>query len=142
MYKNILVPVDVAEEELTNMVAPHVENLAKLQDSRIHFLAVFPAFPYYGLDGAPSRVEIEDLGKKATMDSLDEIIKRFRLPDDRVEQYFSVGLPKDEILKLAEVINADLIIVGSRRPSILTYLLGSTAAAVVRYAKTSVLVVR
>ena len=49
---------------------------------------------------------------------------------------------KDKILERAEAISADLIIIGSRRPSISTYLLGSTAAAVVRYAKTSVLVVR
>ncbi|WP_202215019.1 universal stress protein, partial [Klebsiella pneumoniae] len=53
-----------------------------------------------------------------------------------------IGRPKDKILERAEAISADLIIIGSRRPSISTYLLGSTAAAVVRYAKTSVLVVR
>ena len=28
MYKNILVPIDVWEKELTDMVTPHVESLA------------------------------------------------------------------------------------------------------------------
>ncbi|MRE16589.1 universal stress protein, partial [Escherichia coli] len=39
-------------------------------------------------------------------------------------------------------IQADLIVIGSRRPNISTHLLGSTAAGVVRYADISVLVVR
>ena len=64
------------------------------------------------------------------------------MPEDRADRYIVIGRPKDKILERAEAISADLIIIGSRRPSISTYLLGSTAAAVVRYAKTSVLVVR
>ena len=36
----------------------------------------------------------------------------------------------------------DLIIIGSRRPSVKTYLLGSNAAAIVRHANISVMVVR
>ncbi|MDE9448650.1 universal stress protein, partial [Xenorhabdus bovienii] len=39
-------------------------------------------------------------------------------------------------------IDADLIVLGSRRPNITTHLLGSNSSGVVRYAKTSVLVVR
>lgn len=52
------------------------------------------------------------------------------------------GSPRDEILTTAKDIQADLIVIGSRRPNISTHLLGSTAAGVVRYADISVLVVR
>lgn len=52
------------------------------------------------------------------------------------------GTPKDQILKLADTIQADLIIIASHRPDMTTYLLGSNAAAVVRHAKCPVLVVR
>lgn len=47
MYKNILVPIDITEPKLTNIVIPHVETLAKLSNSNIHFLTVIPTFPYY-----------------------------------------------------------------------------------------------
>ena len=50
--------------------------------------------------------------------------------------------PKDRILELAKKIPAHMIIIASHRPDITTYLLGSNAAAVVRHAECSVLVVR
>jgi universal stress protein F len=52
------------------------------------------------------------------------------------------GSPKDNILELAKTLPADLVIIASHRPDITTYLLGSNAAAVVRHADCSVLVVR
>ncbi|EGM8503291.1 universal stress protein, partial [Escherichia coli] len=91
-----------------------------------------------------------------TMDALDEskvkdialttlkgIVSKFNISEDRIEHHIiSGGTPKDQILKLAENLNADLIIIGSNRPSIATYLIGSNAAAIVRHAKCSVLVAR
>ena len=47
-----------------------------------------------------------------------------------------------EILGVAEEAEADLIIVGSRRPAMKDYLLGTNAARVVRHARCSVLVAR
>ena len=47
-----------------------------------------------------------------------------------------------DVLQEAEKIGADLIVVGSHRPTMATYLIGSNAAAIVRHAKCSVLVVR
>ncbi|HCP2705570.1 TPA: universal stress protein, partial [Escherichia coli] len=52
------------------------------------------------------------------------------------------GSPKDRILEMAKKIPAHMIIIASHRPDITTYLLGSNAAAVVRHAECSVLVVR
>jgi universal stress protein F len=73
---------------------------------------------------------------------LNEIVTQFNLPADRIQTHAISGTPKDQILKLAESINADLIIIASHRPDISTYLLGSNAAVVVRHAKCPVLVVR
>jgi nucleotide-binding universal stress UspA family protein len=47
-----------------------------------------------------------------------------------------------EILGEADACGADLIVIGSHRPAMSTYLLGSNAKTVVRHAKCSVLVVR
>ena len=73
---------------------------------------------------------------------LEEIIKKFKLPTDRVHVHVEEGSPKDRILELAKKIPAHMIIIASHRPDITTYLLGSNAAAVVRHAECSVLVVR
>ena len=53
-----------------------------------------------------------------------------------------LGSVYNEVLKEADSVAADLIVVGSHRPTMSTYLLGSNAATIVRHAKCSVLVVR
>jgi nucleotide-binding universal stress UspA family protein len=47
-----------------------------------------------------------------------------------------------EVLHEVEDMGADLVVVGSHRPSMRSYLLGSNAATIVRHATCSVLVVR
>ena len=47
-----------------------------------------------------------------------------------------------EILRVAEETGADLIVVGSHRPAMKDYLLGTNASRVVRHARCSVLVAR
>lgn len=142
MYDNILVPVDIWEKDLIDMIINHVENIAKLEDSHIHFLTVIPTFSYPGIDYDFSKFDARKLLLESTRLELDEVIKQFLIPEDRVQQHISIGSAKDEILKVAEKIRANLIVLGSGRPNMTTYLLGSTAASVVRYAKTSVLVIR
>ena len=53
-----------------------------------------------------------------------------------------IGSPAREIMHLAEEEHADLIIIGSHRPGLANYLIGSTADRVVRHATCSVLVDR
>ena len=85
--------------------------------------------------------KLEEMQQEA-LAKLNEIVTQFNLPADRIQTHAISGTPKDQILKLAESINADLIIIASHRPDISTYLLGSNAAVVVRHAKCPVLVVR
>jgi nucleotide-binding universal stress UspA family protein len=47
-----------------------------------------------------------------------------------------------EILAVADSVGADLVVVGSHRPAMKDYLLGTNAARVVRHARCSVLVAR
>ena len=47
-----------------------------------------------------------------------------------------------EVLDEADRLGSDLIVMGSHRPGMATYLLGSNAARIVRHAKCSVLVLR
>ena len=64
------------------------------------------------------------------------------LPEGRVSSVVRLGSVYGQVLKEAEHVSADVIVVGSHRPSMSTYLLGSSAATIVRHAKCSVLVVR
>ena len=73
---------------------------------------------------------------------LKEIAKQFSIPEDRMHFHVAEGSPKDKILALAKSLPADLVIIASHRPDITTYLLGSNAESILRYAKTPVLVVR
>jgi nucleotide-binding universal stress UspA family protein len=64
------------------------------------------------------------------------------LPQERVSAVVTMGSVYGDVLAEAENTATDLIVVGSHRPSMATYLIGSNAARIVRHAKCSVLVVR
>ncbi|WP_114191675.1 universal stress protein UspF [Edaphovirga cremea] len=143
MYKTILVPVDISEIELTRLVIPYVETLARLEDSHIHFVTVMPSSPYYAAFGlAIAAVPDKQEAKDAANDALSRVITEFKIPVNRTKTHIVTGAPKDQILKLADSIDADLIVIGSHRPSVKTYVLGSNASAIVSYARCPVLVVR
>ena len=142
MYKKILVPIDVLEDALTQKVIPHVECLAKLSNAQVIFFHTLPVASAivnaysFGFD------EFKDQATVQTEQWLNSLIDSINLPRENLSFSITFGNPRDEILRLAEEIEPDLIIIGSRRPNISTHLLGSNASGVVRGAKTSVLVVR
>lgn len=144
MYKSILVPIDISEVELTKLVIPHVQQNSAINIAKVHFLTVIPSLPYYSTLGIAYSAEVPDINELQyeALSKLNEIVKQFRLPENKFETHAIAGSPKDQILKLADAINADLIIIASHRPDVSTYLLGSNAGAVVRHAKCPVLVVR
>ncbi|HCH51423.1 MAG TPA: universal stress protein [Proteus sp.] len=144
MYKNILVPIDIDEDNLMNKAIPLVEDIAKNEDSYVHFLYVLPKLPqssYYRLVMNGDQLDQGCL-KTSAETEVKKIIERFDLPDDRVDTHICIGKPRDAILQVADEIDADLIIISSRNPEIDVYHLGSTAADITRYAKRSVMVVR
>lgn len=142
MYKTILVPIDIVEEELTSKAVRHAVYLAKETGANLHLIHVLPIssaiINAYSL-GYP---EIKDKATVKAENDMQMLVDSIDLPVEKVTYTVTFGSPRDEILATAKDINADLIVIGSRRPNISTHLLGSTAAGVVRYAENSVLVVR
>lgn len=142
MYKKILVPIDVLEDELTKKVIPHVECLARLSNAEVIFFHALPVSSAivnaysFGFD------EFKDHATVQTEQYLHQLMDSINLPHEHLSFSIAFGHPRDEILALADEIKPDLIILGSRRPNISTHLLGSNASGVVRGAKTAVLVVR
>ncbi|NUF27539.1 universal stress protein [Gilliamella sp. ESL0254] len=142
MYKKILVPIDVLEDELTKKVIPHVECLARLSNAEVIFFHALPVSSAiinaysFGFD------EFKDHATVQTEQYLHQLMDSINLPHEHLSFSIAFGHPRDEILALADEIKPDLIILGSRRPNISTHLLGSNASGVVRGAKTAVLVIR
>lgn len=146
MYKSILVPIDIDEldSKITEKALHQVEMLAQLEDAEVHFISVIPPFPYYASATYALALQLPDKHKiqEITVKELSDFVDKFKIPADKIVFHIEMGSPKNEILRIAEEISADLIVIGSRHPDAKTYFLGSNAAAVVRHAQTSVLVVR
>jgi nucleotide-binding universal stress UspA family protein len=141
VYKKILLPIDfdaleMGERSLTVAKALTSEH----QQAKIRLINVQPIMPTSVIGYLPPNFDMElqkDCEKK-----LLEISSGAPFPPDVLSTFVRYGAVYPEVLAEAEDWGADLIIVGSHKPGIWTYLLGSNAAAIVRHAKCSVLVVR
>ncbi len=68
---------------------------------------------------------------------------RERVPEDLAARHIvGHGTIYQEVLRAADRIGADLIVIAAHRPGLQDYLLGPNAASVVRHFKGSVMVVR
>ncbi|HGN0333947.1 universal stress protein [Proteus mirabilis] len=145
MYKTILVPVDISEDELTEKALQHAVYIAKLEGAKIHLFHAIPDVSRFSISYSYHYDMLSSFANKAierVQEQLQELANSVDLPKEQVDFSAAFGSARDKVLELAEKIKADLIVVGSRRPSISTHLLGSNTSGIVAYAKQSVLVVR
>jgi universal stress protein F len=143
MYKRILVPIDLADQELAKPAVATALMMAEPSDGTIRFINVLPLTPVMLAEYVPPDFEVQQ--RKAAEDALAIVVKETGLPQERVSSTVRQGGVYQEILEEAGGIGADLIVMSSHRPqrhAVRTYFLGSNAGHVVRYAKCSVLVVR
>ncbi len=140
MFKTILVPVDLAEVETSRPAIDRAVALADAAGGTIRLIYVRSIVPMASMEFMPVTFDAEDQGDAEAR--LAEVAAGVALPAERVSAAVRMGSVYHEVLSEAETIGADLVVVGSHRPSMSTYLLGSNAATIVRHAKSSVLVVR
>lgn len=136
MYKSIIVPIDVSHAEK----APPMLDAAKVLLSpggKITCLNVVQEIPTFVTVEIPA-----DLVPKLSGEARDRM--QSIVADAGVEARVEIrsGHPAQTILDVAEEIGADLVIIGSHKPGLEDYFLGSTAARVVRHANCHVLVQR
>ena len=140
MYKSILAPIDLAEPALSQPAVAAATEIANLAGGRIRLINVQSLLPATFMDYVPADF---DATQKANAEkALAEIAAEVKLPADRLSTVVRIGGVYPEILAEAKEWGADLIVIGSHRPAMSTYLLGSNATTVVRHAHCSVLVVR
>jgi nucleotide-binding universal stress UspA family protein len=140
MFKTILVPVDLAEIETSQPAIDTAVALAEISGGTIRLVYVRSLVPMTYMEFVPPGFS-EDQEREAE-ESVAKVAAAVPLPAERVSATVRLGSVYNEVLQEAEDTGADLIVVGSHRPSMATYLLGSNASTIVRHARSSVLVVR
>lgn len=138
MYKNILVPIDLAHKEAAaDMIADAKSSSA--EGARLSLLYVMPDVP--GIVAAELPPGLADQAKANAEAELRQLAEDNGVAGN-VEILTSVGPPHHIILETAATLGTDLIVIASHQPEFSDYLLGSVAAKVVRHAPVSVHVIR
>ncbi len=143
MYKNILVPIDLADGELVKPAIAAASMMASQSNGSIRLVNVLPLTPVMLAEYVPPDFEVQQ--RKAAEDALGAMAKEIAVAGGPSSATVRQGGIYQEILEEAKSMGADLIIMTSRRAqrhAVRTYFLGSNTGHVVRYAKCSVLVVR
>lgn len=136
-YRHILLTTDLTEH--SKSTAFKALQLAEAFGARITLLHVVEPLPAYALGPMPSVNFEREMLEKAQKE-VAEIAKELVIPES--DQRITSGSVKTCILKTAQDLNVDLIVMGSHGRHGLEQLLGSTAGAVLNGANCDVLVVR
>jgi nucleotide-binding universal stress UspA family protein len=140
MYKQILLPIDLADPNLAKPALDTAVMMAKAYDGTIRVINVLPMTPVMLAEYVPPDFDMQQ--RKSAEDALAGIVADIPLDKSRVSSVVRQGGIYHEILEEAKAMKADLIVMSSHRVGVRTYFLGSNAGHVVRYATCSVLVVR
>ncbi len=140
MFKTILVPVDIAEPEMSSQAHETADSLSHQSSGTVRLVYVRSLIPVTYMEFVPPDFDVEQ--QQDAERKLAQIAAGVPLPEGRISSVVRMGAVYAEVLEEAEKIAADLVVVGSHRPKMSTYLLGSNAATIVRHARCSVLVIR
>ena len=143
MYKHILLPVDLQEQDHRPMklAVQAAVDFTRFYGAQLHMLTVVPdlGMPIVG------QYFPTEAGEKIVEDAeqnLHDLVNAL-IPDDiEVQHLVAQGTVYRHILDMAERIGADLIIMPAHTLRFSDYLLGTNASKVVRHARCSVLVLR
>lgn len=136
MFKTILLPVDVA----------HLDEGHKTLEFALEIMSPDTAIIFlYVMEDIPNWTDI-DLPKNFMEDSMQTARKALESiaesTDINTHIEVRTGHAYSTILKEAEAVNADLIILSSHKPGFKEYFIGSNTTKVVSHAECSVVVLR
>ena len=141
MYRNVLVPIDLSDKHSWRKALPTAISLCETFEAKLYLIAVVPE------SGLPVVSTLLPEGYEAKLRQ--QVVKQLRdlaaqqvPPEIESRRIVAEGRIYQQILKAADAIKADLIVMAAHRPELADYLLGPNAAKVVRHARSSVMVVR
>jgi nucleotide-binding universal stress UspA family protein len=141
MFKNILLPVDLAHRETQVKTVTNAAELARQWDATLHVITVVPDLGM-SVVGSYFPKGFEEKALAEADRHLHEFTDKEINADIKIHRIVASGTVYKEIMRYADETGCDLIIMGSHRPELSDYLIGPNASRVVRHAKQSVLVVR
>src|ERR1039458_568831 len=140
MYKQILVPIDLADTDLAKPAIEAAVTLARSSGGSVRLVNVLPMTPVMLAEYVPPDFDVQQ--RKSAEEAMGIIARESGLDGAHISGTVRQGGIYHEVLEEAKAINADLIVMSSHRPAMRTYFLGSNAGHLVRYAKCGGLVVR
>jgi nucleotide-binding universal stress UspA family protein len=140
VFKNILVPVDLADVAAAKPALARAVEMVSASGGKLRLIYVRSILPVTYMEFIPPNFDTDQ--QVECERKLAEVAAGVALPPERISTVVRLGSVYNEVLDDATKTGADLIVVGSHRPAMATYLLGSNATAIVRHATSSVLVVR
>jgi nucleotide-binding universal stress UspA family protein len=140
MFKTIVVPIDLADVAVAKPALDAAIELARMSGGDLRLVTVRSLMPVTYMEYVP--VDFDATAKAEAEAELKALAASLALPKNKISTVVRVGSVYGEVLEEAKASGADLIVVGSHRPSMATYLIGSNAGTIVRHATCSVLVVR
>lgn len=136
LYQSILIPIDVAHPEVASGMFDKAKALLA-PGGKLTVAYVVPDVPNFVLAEMPDGFLPVTIRKSER--TLQMLVEEAGVD---AQVHILTGQPAPAILDAAKKEEADLVVVASHRPGLADYLLGSTAARVVRHARCSVLVIR
>lgn len=140
MFQKILLTIDLADTDVAQAAITRAVEMAGRGGGAMRLVYVRPLMPLMMLEYVPDGFDAERQAEAEA--KLGEIAAKLPISADRVSMAVRQGGVYPEVIAEAESWGADVIVAGSHRPAMSTYLLGSNASAIVRHAPCSVLVVR
>lgn len=135
MYANIVVPIAFDESHNPD-AALNVARALAAPGARVTLVHVMADVPGYAISYMPEGYDTEL--HQTLQNQLDGLAAEFENGAGVIRQ----GQAANEILDLVDEVGADCVVIAGHRPGIGDYLIGSTAARVVRHAPCSVMVLR
>jgi nucleotide-binding universal stress UspA family protein len=141
MFKQILLPIDLNETELSGRAIEVAEDLAKRYGARVTALTAIPDFNMsmvasYFPDNAITKVHEEIRAELRKY-----VDARFKQPAN-VQCVVGEGSPHKVIIRYVEKNGIDLVVMPARMRDISKIFLGSNSSNVVNHSPCSVLIVR
>ena len=140
MYHRIVLAVDLAEPAAEPKGLKEALELATASGGELKLVNVQPMLPATFMEYVPA--DFDAAQESRARAALEAIAAKIEPGVVKLSTSVTSGGVYHELLREAQDFGADLIVVGSHRPVMSDYLLGSNAKTIVRHAQCSVLVVR
>lgn len=143
MSGTVLCAIDINRPEEERHVLERAAQMAALDGAQLDVITVVPDF---GASVVGAYFQDHDIksAKDSAAETLVSVVEDALGAEmnGTVRHVTAVGSVYEEVLRVAKVSGATLIVIGAHRPDLKDYLLGPNAARVVRHAACSVFVVR